>query len=126
MHSFQRDFPADVRYIQTLHESPAVGAADGYAQATRRPALANVDTCAGLSNAMSSCGSQLRLIAFVTAPEPVAHLDEPTEPSRIAPARGSPAWDLAPELAPLPAALTAPTHRGPPGLRRLDFLSSPY
>ena len=43
------------------------------------------------------CGAELRLIAFVTAAEPVAriltHLGEPSEPPRIAPARGPPAWD---------------------------------
>jgi hypothetical protein len=43
------------------------------------------------------CGAELRLIAFVTAPEPVSriltHLGEPAAPPRIAPARGPPAWD---------------------------------
>ncbi|MFW8564884.1 benzoylformate decarboxylase [Orrella sp. 11846] len=52
--TFLKDFPKDFRYIQTLHESSAVGAADGYAQATRRPVLVNVHTAAGLSNAMSN------------------------------------------------------------------------
>lgn len=52
--TFLKDFPEDFRYIQTLHESSAVGAADGFAQATRKPALVNVHTSAGLSNAMSN------------------------------------------------------------------------
>ncbi|MFG1401059.1 benzoylformate decarboxylase [Xanthobacter sediminis] len=52
--TFLKDFPSDFRYIQTLHEASAVGAADGYAQATRKPALVNVHTSAGLSNAMSN------------------------------------------------------------------------
>ena len=52
--TFLKDFPQDFRYIQTLHESSAVGAADGYAQATRKPALVNVHTSAGLSNSMSN------------------------------------------------------------------------
>lgn len=52
--TFLKDFPKDFRYIQTLHESSAVGAADGYAQATRKPALVNVHTSAGLSNSMSN------------------------------------------------------------------------
>lgn len=52
--TFLKDFPADFRYIQTLHESSAVGAADGFAQANRRPAIVNVHTSAGLSNAMSN------------------------------------------------------------------------
>lgn len=52
--TFLKDFPKDFRYIQTLHESSAVGAADGFAQATRKPALVNVHTSAGLSNSMSN------------------------------------------------------------------------
>lgn len=52
--TFLKDFPEDFRYIQTLHESSAVGAADGFAQATRKPAIVNVHTSAGLSNAMSN------------------------------------------------------------------------
>lgn len=52
--TFLKDFPKDFRYIQTLHESSAVGAADGYAQATRKPAIVNVHTSAGLSNSMSN------------------------------------------------------------------------
>lgn len=44
------------------------------------------------------------MIAFVTAAEPVqrilTHPGEPSEPPRIAPARGPPAWDDL--LAPLP------------------------
>lgn len=49
-----KDFPADFRYIQTLQEASAVAAADGYAQSTRKVAMVNVHTSAGLSNAMSN------------------------------------------------------------------------
>ena len=52
--TFLKNFPKDFRYIQTLHESSAVGAADGYAQATRKPAIVNVHTSAGISNSMSN------------------------------------------------------------------------
>ncbi|WP_272578103.1 MULTISPECIES: benzoylformate decarboxylase [unclassified Providencia] len=52
--TFLKDFPSDFRYIQTLQEASAVAAADGYAQATRKVALVNVHTSAGLSNAMSN------------------------------------------------------------------------
>ena len=52
--TFLKNFPSDFRYIQTLHESSAVGAADGYAQATRKPAIVNVHTSAGISNSMSN------------------------------------------------------------------------
>ncbi|RAI01734.1 benzoylformate decarboxylase [Acuticoccus sediminis] len=52
--TFLKDFPGDFRYIQTLQEASAVGAADGYAQGMRRPALVNVHTSAGLCNGMSN------------------------------------------------------------------------
>lgn len=52
--TFLKDFPADFTYIQTLAEAAAVGAADGFAQANRVPAIVNVHTSAGLSNAMSN------------------------------------------------------------------------
>lgn len=51
--TFLKDLPADFRYIQTLHESSAVAAADGYAQMAREVTLVNVHTSSGLSNAMS-------------------------------------------------------------------------
>ena len=52
--TFLKDFPFDFTYIQTLAEAAAVGAADGFAQANRVPAIVNVHTSAGLSNAMSN------------------------------------------------------------------------
>jgi len=52
--TFLKDFPEDFRYVQVLQEASAVGAADGWAQAMRRPALVNVHTSAGLCNAMSN------------------------------------------------------------------------
>lgn len=52
--TFLKDFPEDFTYIQVLQEASAVGAADGYAQATRKPAIVNVHTSAGLCNAMSN------------------------------------------------------------------------
>jgi benzoylformate decarboxylase len=52
--TFLKNFPSDFRYILALHEASVVGIADGYAQATRRPALVNLHTGAGLGNAMGS------------------------------------------------------------------------
>jgi benzoylformate decarboxylase len=48
------DFPADFRYVLGLQESVAVGIADGYAQATGRPALVNLHTAPGLGNGMGA------------------------------------------------------------------------
>lgn len=48
------EFPEDFRYILGLQESVAVGIADGYAQATGRPALVNLHTAPGLGNGMGA------------------------------------------------------------------------
>ena len=50
--TFLKNFPSDFRYILALQEASVIGMANGYAQATRRPALVNLHTGAGLGNAM--------------------------------------------------------------------------
>jgi benzoylformate decarboxylase len=52
--TFLKDFPSDFRYVLGLQEASVVAMADGFAQATRRPALVNLHTGAGLGNAMGS------------------------------------------------------------------------
>lgn len=52
--TFLKNFPADFRYVLALQEASVIGIADGYAQATRRPALVNIHTGAGLGNAMGN------------------------------------------------------------------------
>jgi len=52
--TFLKSFPSDFRYVLALQEASVIGIADGYAQATRRPALVNVHTGAGLGNAMGN------------------------------------------------------------------------
>ncbi|WP_027940832.1 benzoylformate decarboxylase [Amycolatopsis taiwanensis] len=47
-------FPADFRYILGLHEGAVLAMADGYAQATGKPALVNLHAAAGLGNAMGN------------------------------------------------------------------------
>jgi benzoylformate decarboxylase len=42
----------DLHYVLALQEATAVGMADGYAQATGRPAFVNLHTAAGLGNAI--------------------------------------------------------------------------
>jgi benzoylformate decarboxylase len=49
-----RDFPPDFRYILALHEGVAVAMADGYAQATGRPAFVNLHSATGVGNAMGA------------------------------------------------------------------------
>lgn len=46
--------PEELRYVLCLHEAVAVGAADGYALASGKPALVNLHTTAGLGNAMGA------------------------------------------------------------------------
>lgn len=51
---FLANFPSDFRYILGLQETSAVAMADGFAQATRRPALVNLHSAAGLGNGMGA------------------------------------------------------------------------
>ncbi|NGN67510.1 benzoylformate decarboxylase [Streptomyces sp. A7024] len=51
---FLRDFPDDLRYVLGLQEAVVTGLADGYAQATGRPALVNLHTAPGVGNAMGA------------------------------------------------------------------------
>ena len=49
-----RDFPQDFRYVLGLQEAVVVGMADGYAQATRKAAVVNLHSAAGVGNAMGN------------------------------------------------------------------------
>jgi benzoylformate decarboxylase len=51
---FLKNFPDDFQYILGLQEATAVAMADGFAQATRRPALVNLHTSAGTGNGMGN------------------------------------------------------------------------
>jgi benzoylformate decarboxylase len=51
---FLDGFPADFRYVLGLHEGAVLAMADGYAQATGRPAFVNLHSSAGLGNAMGN------------------------------------------------------------------------
>ncbi len=66
---FLRDFPADFTYVLGLQEASVMAMADGYAQATGRPAMVNLHTGAGMGNAMSSliCAFMNKTPLLVTA-----------------------------------------------------------
>jgi benzoylformate decarboxylase len=49
-----KNFPADFRYVLGLQEASVVGMADGYAQASRTPAVAVLHTAAGTGNGMGN------------------------------------------------------------------------
>jgi benzoylformate decarboxylase len=51
---FLAAMPKDFRYVLGLHEGVVAGMADGYAQATRRPALVNLHAASGSGNAMGA------------------------------------------------------------------------
>jgi benzoylformate decarboxylase len=48
------ELPSDFRYVLALHESVAVAMADGFAQASGRPAFVNLHSACGVGNAMGS------------------------------------------------------------------------
>ena len=48
------DFPEDFRYVLGLHETVAVGMADGFAQASGRPTMVNLHTAPGMGNGMGA------------------------------------------------------------------------
>jgi benzoylformate decarboxylase len=52
--TFLKNFPDDFTYVLGLQEASVVAMADGFAQATGKPALVNVHTSAGTGNAMGS------------------------------------------------------------------------
>jgi benzoylformate decarboxylase len=52
--TFLKNFPPDFEYVLGLQEASVVGMADGFAQATGRPALVNIHTAAGTGNAMGT------------------------------------------------------------------------
>lgn len=51
---FLADLPDTFDYVLGLHEGMVVGMADGYAQATGRPALVNLHAASGSGNAMGA------------------------------------------------------------------------
>jgi benzoylformate decarboxylase len=89
---FLAGFPDDFRYVLGLQEAVVVGMADGYAQASGRPALVNLHTAPGVGNAMGAvfnayqnkaplvitAGQQVRAMmtmeALLTNPDPAEQL----------------------------------------------------
>src|SRR6201996_5207803 len=51
---FLKNFPSDFEYVLALQEATAVAMADGFAQATGKPALLNLHTAAGTGNGMGN------------------------------------------------------------------------
>src|SRR6202522_157298 len=51
---FLKNFPSDFEYILGLQEASAVAMADGFAQATGKPALLNLHSSAGTGNGMGN------------------------------------------------------------------------
>ena len=66
---FLQDFPADFTYVLGLQEASVLAMADGYAQATRRPALVNLHTFAGVGHAVGNliCAYYNKTPLIVTA-----------------------------------------------------------
>lgn len=49
-----KNFPSDFQYVLSLQEASVVATADGYAQATRKPAVVSLHTAAGTGNGMGN------------------------------------------------------------------------
>jgi len=49
-----KNFPSDFEYILALQEASVVAMADGYSQATRKPAVVSLHTSAGTGNGMGN------------------------------------------------------------------------
>jgi benzoylformate decarboxylase len=63
--TFLKNFPSDFRYILAPQEASVIGIADGFAQATRRPALVNLHTTAtanGMGNLATAFQNKTPLI----------------------------------------------------------------
>ncbi|MBB4927921.1 benzoylformate decarboxylase [Kitasatospora kifunensis] len=52
--TFLQDFPEDFTYVLGLQEASVIAMADAFAQVTRRPALVNVHSSAGMGNAIGN------------------------------------------------------------------------
>ena len=52
--TFLQEFPGDFSYVLALQEASAIAMADAFAQVTRRPALVNLHSSAGVGNAMGN------------------------------------------------------------------------
>ena len=78
---FFKDAPDDFRYVLALQESSAVAMADGYAQATGRPAFVNLHSAVGVGHALGSIFTAMRNRAplVITAGQQTRSL-LPTEP----------------------------------------------
>ncbi len=55
---FLQKFPDDFTYVLGLQEASVIAMADGFAQTTRRPALVNVHSSAGLGKIPSATWSR--------------------------------------------------------------------
>ncbi|MBV8236877.1 MAG: benzoylformate decarboxylase [Acidimicrobiia bacterium] len=66
---FLQDFPDDFTYVLGLQEASVLAMADGYAQATGRPALVNLHTFAGVGHAIGNliCAYYNKTPLIVTA-----------------------------------------------------------
>ena len=66
---FLQEFPDDFTYVLGLQEASVLAMADGYAQATGRPALVNLHTFAGVGHAIGSliCAAYNKTPLIITA-----------------------------------------------------------
>jgi benzoylformate decarboxylase len=129
---FLAGLPAGFRYVLGLHEGAVLGMADGYAQATGRPALVNLHAASGSGNAMgaltNAVASRTPLVVLAgqqvrSAIGPEAHLASVDAPALMKPLVG---WAAEPACAQdVPRALAQALFEARLQ-RRPTYLSVPY
>src|SRR6201996_715144 len=58
--TFLQEFPDDFTYVLALQEASVIAMADAFAQVTRRPAVVNLHSSAGLGNALGNLVASYR------------------------------------------------------------------
>lgn len=58
--TFLQEFPDDFHYVLGLQEASVIAMADAFAQVTRRPALVNLHSSAGVGNSLGNLGAAYR------------------------------------------------------------------
>ena len=130
---FLKNFPTDFRYILALQEAVVVGIADGYAQASRKPAFINLHSAAGTGNAMGAlsnawnshsplivtAGQQTRAMIGVEAL--LTNVDAPALPRPLVKWSHEPA-----SAAQVPHAMSRAIHMASMAPRGPVYLSIPY
>jgi benzoylformate decarboxylase len=130
---FLKGFPEDFEYILGLHEGVVLGIADGYALASRTPALVNLHAASGTGNAMGAltnawyshsplvvtAGQQARSLIGVESM--LSNVDAPQLPRPLVKWSYEPSWS-----GDVPRAMSQAIHMANQPARGPVYLSVPH